>query len=196
MKKEESLITRYATSGIILLSSLVGFYSSFYLTLEKINIIKDPDKVLPCDVNSLFNCGIVMRSEYSEIFGIPWSLFGVAGYTAVMLLAFALLEKKQMSRLFALITTAGALGAFVLSTYFMYLTAYVIGAFCPFCLASAFSSTIVFFTLVSHYLATNSYHFNKEKAGWFAHKIRTQWHFAIIIPWFIGLYIFVNVPFW
>ena len=58
---------------------MLGFVAAFTLSLDKLDILKNPDQALPCNVNSVFNCGIVMRSKYAEFNGIPWSFLGIAG---------------------------------------------------------------------------------------------------------------------
>ena len=51
---------------------------------------------------------------------------GVAGYPAVGLFGLFILERAKISRFLAVIVTLGGLGAFTLSTYFIWLSAYVI----------------------------------------------------------------------
>ncbi len=114
--------------------ALVGIADSAYLTAKHFNGTK-----VPCSVIS--GCETVLTSSYAEFYGIPTAAFGVMAY----LLAFSL----------ALLTVFGnrsmwnAYGAVtVLMTGFtlwlIYLQAFVIGAFCQFCLISAATSITLF----------------------------------------------------
>ncbi|GAB4148749.1 MAG: hypothetical protein OHK0017_11790 [Patescibacteria group bacterium] len=170
---------------LIIIFAIAGFYASFTLSVEKLEILKDAGKSLNCDINSVFSCGIVMRNSASEINGIPWSYVGVAGYPAVMLLGLVLIERQKISRWLAGLVTVGAFGAFALSTYFMWLTAYVIGAFCPWCITSAVSSTCIFFLILSHNFMYNNYELEEETAAKIQKKLRQGWGYVITIAWFL-----------
>lgn len=87
-------------------------------------------------------CELVAASPYARVFGIPLALFGVLFYTLV--LAFALWGiRAAQARVARFILPLTALG-FLLSLYFLYLQAFVIHAFCQYCLFSLLDSTILF----------------------------------------------------
>lgn len=88
-------------------------------------------------------CELVAASPYARVFGIPLALFGILFYTLV--LAFALWGiRAAQARVARFILPLTALG-FLLSLYFLYLQAFVIHAFCQYCLFSLADSTILFF---------------------------------------------------
>jgi uncharacterized membrane protein len=119
---------------LAVLLSLVGFADSVYLTVTSFT-----GEVVPCDL--VTGCEKVLSSEYSEIFGIPISALGaVAYFLAFSLSAFAYNQNKVAWNLFSLMT----LGMAGFSVWLIYLQAFVIGAFCQFCLISAGSSISLF----------------------------------------------------
>jgi uncharacterized membrane protein len=191
-----NFIKKHAFALLIIFFAMLGFIAAFTLSVEKLEILANPNKVLPCDVNGVFNCGTVMKSAYASVFGIPWSFFGVAGYPAVLLFGLVLFEKIKYSRWLSILITLGGLGAFILSTYFIWLSAYVIGVFCPWCLLSAISSTAIFFLILTVNLKENNYELPEEQAIFFQRKIRAGWNTLFTLIWFIGMILFAYFPFW
>ncbi len=92
------------------------------------------------------DCSTVNASVYSEVFGIPVALVGVGGYLAM--LAVLLLEKDEKNRLFKengpLIVFGLGVGGFGFTLYLVYIEALVLQAWCPFCVASQITMTILF----------------------------------------------------
>jgi uncharacterized membrane protein len=92
--------------------------------------------------NFLQGCDVVAASPYSRIAGVPLALFGVFFYlTAAGFGAWGLITPSRISLQLLLVVTA--LG-FALSLYFLYLQAFVIRAFCEYCLFSLFDAAVLF----------------------------------------------------
>jgi len=85
-----------------------------------------------CGVSS---CGIVNNSNYSEILGIPVSAFGLLFYTGM-----AVLVVLKYRRLFFLGSIVGVL----FSAYLTYLEAFVLHAWCQWCIMSAWIAFSLF----------------------------------------------------
>lgn len=116
---------------LIALLSLVGFLISLYLWLHAIGVVGE----LKCGTGS---CEVVQASTYARIAGVPVAFFGVVGYVALVVTALAGLQPSFLGRrgpsvlLFAM-ATAGLL----FTAYLTYLEAFVIEAWCRWCLGSA-----------------------------------------------------------
>ena len=63
---------------IILFFATLEFIAAFTLTVEKIALIKAPEKILSCTINATFNCATIMKTPHVELFGFPNSLLGFA----------------------------------------------------------------------------------------------------------------------
>jgi uncharacterized membrane protein len=93
-------------------------------------------------------CETVAQSPYSIVFGIPLSVIGLVLYILSAGLFFVLYKNMysewlpvlEQARLF--VVTLG----FVFSMYFTYLQAYVINAWCTYCIISALLWTLLFVT--------------------------------------------------
>jgi thiosulfate dehydrogenase [quinone] large subunit len=129
------------TNYIFLFLSSLGFLDAAFLTVQHYN--KNP---FSCPLFG--GCGEVTSSIYSEIFGIPISLFGMLFYGLIFALSiYAFLkDDKRALRIAAQLTVFG----FLTSLYLVYIMVYVLSAICFYCLMSAVSSTLLFTFGVLH----------------------------------------------
>ncbi len=79
-------------------------------------------------------CSTVLGSSYATTFGLPTASFGAVAYFLVFSLS--ILGAFGYPRMRMLLSVLVGL-MFVGSLYFLYLQAFVLHAFCPFCLLSA-----------------------------------------------------------
>jgi len=110
--------------------ALVGLADSVYLTVH--HLTAEP---VPCSLIS--GCETVLTSSYAEIAGVPLAAFGaVAYFVAFSLAILAAFGNRLMWMAFgAQVVLMAAVTAWLL-----YLQAFVIGAFCQFCLLSAITT--------------------------------------------------------
>jgi len=93
-------------------------------------------------------CHNVNFSPYSEIYGIPVSLFGIAAYLAIVVIL-ALEARVKIAKENGPLAIFGiSLVGVGFSAYLTYLELYVIHAVCPFCVASAVLITLIFILAV------------------------------------------------
>lgn len=131
-------------AGAIFVLSLIGVGISLYLYLIHINAA---DSGI-CQVDAVFDCKTVDNSPYAITFGIPNSVLGMIGYGLMALGAlWKMLEKKRDPGidLYLFLVTLGGLG---FSLYLTGIEAFVIHAWCIFCLASQ-AVMLAIFTLTA-----------------------------------------------
>ena len=107
--------------------ALIGLAETTYLTalhLAGVNVV--------CIASS--GCSQVLRSVYASFHGIPLAGLGVLGYFAVFSAAtFSLFGYRRAPQFLA-----GIVGTmFLITLWLLYLQAYVLHAFCDYCLLSA-----------------------------------------------------------
>jgi uncharacterized membrane protein len=117
--------------------ALAGLIDAIYLTVNHYTGEK-----VPCSVTG--GCETVLSSKFAEIGGVPLALFGVLAYFTVFSLA--TLAAFGDNRMWKILSVVVALMA-IFSLWLVYLQAFVIGAFCQFCLLSA-GTTFTLLTLV------------------------------------------------
>ena len=117
----------------IALIAFLGMVDAFYLS------IKRGSGHIPCHVTH--GCEEVLTSKYSEVVGIPLSWFGLAFYLAVFGCAvFALSGSPSAIRLVFWPAMAG----FLVSVSLLSIQAFVLHAYCEYCLLSALLVTSIF----------------------------------------------------
>lgn len=119
----------------VLIVSVAGFLDAAYLTVEHYS-----GTIPPCSV--VEGCETVLTSTWATVAGIPVALAGALYYLLIFVLSVIYLDTRSRSiGSWALKLTP--LG-FIASLWFLYLQAFVIEAFCLYCLGSAITSTLLF----------------------------------------------------
>lgn len=117
--------------------ALIGLGDSVYLTVH--HLTAEP---VPCSLIS--GCETVLTSPYAEIAGIPLAAFGALAYFVAFSLA---ILAAFGNRLMWIAFGAQVVLMAAVTVWLLYLQAFVIGAFCQFCLLSAittFTMLIIF----------------------------------------------------
>ena len=120
--------------------ALLGLIDASYLTFKHFE-----GGEVACGIIPGVDCDVVLGSMYSEIFGIPLSLLGALYYLTVLVLGIAYLKRRK-NVLLQLLFGVTAIG-FLTSLYLIYIQAFVLNAYCPFCMISALTSIILFVSL-------------------------------------------------
>ncbi len=123
---------------IIFFLAIVGLIDAAYLTWEHYSGF-----IPPCLAHSVFNdCGQVLTSKYSVMFGVSVALIGVAFYaTEAICIFLSVTQKNRLAKKGLLIAT---FGGFIGSVYFVYLMLVIIKAICLYCFLSAIISFTIF----------------------------------------------------
>lgn len=126
------------TTLIALIAAVIGALDSVYLSWVKLS--HNETLCAP----GLGDCFTVNTSRYSEIYGIPIALFGLGAY--LLIIAILLFESRS-----EFLQENGSMALFgisligvLYSAYLSYLEAYVILAWCPYCVLSAIMILIIF----------------------------------------------------
>ena len=118
----------YITAAIV---SLIGLADSIYLTVEHVS-----GRSVICTI--VAGCSEVLSSPYAVVAGVPLALIGAAAYFSVFSLAtLAAFGYRVAGKLLTVLV----LLMFLVSLWLIYLQAFVIHAFCQFCLLSAAVTT-------------------------------------------------------
>lgn len=119
--------------------ALVGLADSVYLSVK--HFTAEP---VPCSL--VEGCEKVLTSPYAEVAGVPIAAAGAAAYFVAFALAvLAAYGDERMWKIFGGLATLMA----GFSLWLIYLQAFVIGAFCQFCLISAATSLTLFLIFIA-----------------------------------------------
>lgn len=118
--------------------ALIGALVASYLLLSNLGLTGP----VACGIG---DCATVQNSPYGRIAGIPVSALGLAGYLAVLVLALlGLRPGLAAARWVPLLLFGGALAGVLFSAYLTFLEAFVIRAWCQWCVISAVLITLIF----------------------------------------------------
>ena len=124
-------------SQLAIILTIIGLLVSIYMTIYKFL------KIEAMCVGS-GGCHVVNASRYSEVYGIPVAVLGIAGYLAI--LAVLLLERKAgfFQQNGTLLFFGLSLTGFLFTLYLIFVETVLIKAYCPFCITSQTAMTIIF----------------------------------------------------
>jgi uncharacterized membrane protein len=122
---------------IVVVLALVGVGVAGYLTALKLG----GNQAFLCRDGS--GCDIVQASRYSLLAGVPTALWGAGLYLAIAVLAALPRTVRRWQAAFML-----AAAAVAFSLYLTFLSIFVIGATCPYCLASGVISLLLLVTML------------------------------------------------
>jgi uncharacterized membrane protein len=175
--------------GTMLVSALLSLLASLVLSVEAIQLAKNPDASLSCSVNEIVNCASVMKYESANIFGFPNSFLGLMAEPIVITVAVAGLVGVRFPRLFMITAQIGYALGLIFAYWLFFLSVFVIGALCPWCLLVTLSTTGVFMSLLRYNIKENNLYlpanWHKKLLGWVSKDydkfVTASWLFAMTV---------------
>jgi uncharacterized membrane protein len=122
----------------VALMALIGLLLSVYLTLHQMGLLGP----LACGPGG--GCERVQASRWAYIAGIPVAAFGVVGYLGILVAALWGVQQGGTTPTRWLVALSG--GGVLFTLYLKALEAFVIHAFCRWCIVSAILIALIFVT--------------------------------------------------
>ena len=172
----------------VLIAGAVGLAAALTLTVEKIEILINPDYVPSCSINPVLSCGSVMITPQASAFGFPNPLIGIVSFTIVVVTGLLAVAKVRLPRWYwgglALGTLLGA--AFI--HWLIFQSLYRIGALCPYCMVVWAVTVPLLVVVASIALAP------QLESG--VARVVHQWRWSLVTLWFTALILMILVRFW
>lgn len=121
-------------AALLLITGIVGFLASFILVLERIELYKNPDAALSCDVNAVVSCGSTMETWQAALFGFPNPLIGIVGFGIVITVAMSLFASATFARWYWLCFQLGVTLGFALVVWMWSQALFAINLLCLYCM--------------------------------------------------------------
>ncbi|MDE2024996.1 MAG: vitamin K epoxide reductase family protein [Patescibacteria group bacterium] len=118
--------------------AFLGFLDATYLT-----IIHYKNLIPPCSI--AHGCETVLTSRYATIGPVPIALIGVFFYLSVLILLFLFLQTKK--RRIINLTFFLSVSCIAVAAVLVYLQAFVLHAYCQYCLVSEGLDVALFFSV-------------------------------------------------
>jgi len=178
----------------MLVAGIIGVLCAGILTVDKIELIKNPSTQLGCDINPIVACGSVITTPQASAFGFPNPLIGLVGFGMIAVIGAGMLAGAAFRRWFWLCVQTGVLFGIGFVTWLQYQTIFNIGALCPFCMV-VWAVMIPLFLYVTFYNLHEGHikvPANLKKASAFAQRH----HGDILVLWYLIIIGVILQHFW
>ena len=138
----------------LILAGAIGWIAAFALTLDKFQLLQDPDAQLGCNLSILVQCGVNLNSWQGAILGFPNPLIGLSAWIAPIAVGIAILAGARFARWFWIAFNVGLLGALGFVIWLISQSIFVLGTLCPWCMVT-WSVTIPSFIAVTAFTLKN-----------------------------------------
>ena len=140
---------------LLSVGGIVGWFSSFTLTVDKIKLLENPNYISSCNVNSILACGNVVKTAQASVFGFPNSVIGVSSFPILVLIGVLILLEIFVPRwmLQTIALVSGLATLFV--SWLAFQSIYVIEILCPYCIV-VWAMTVPIFFLTTRDLFKSS----------------------------------------
>ncbi|GAT10114.1 hypothetical protein AU184_21420 [Mycolicibacterium novocastrense] len=172
----------------ILIAGVLGLAAALALTVEKIELLIDPEYVPSCSFNPVLSCGSVMITPQASAFGFPNSLIGIISFTIVVVTGVLALAKVELPRWYWAGLAVGTLLGAAFVHWLIFQSLYRIGALCPYCMV-VWAVTIPLLVVVAVIALA------PQRGNTVARVLHT-WRWSLVTLWFTGLLLLILVRFW
>lgn len=179
---------------LLVVLGLIGFFAAADLSIEKVELLKNPDYQPTCNISPILSCGSVMVTPQAEAFGFPNQFIGIAGFAIVTTVGMAILAGARFKRWFWLGLQAGTVFGIGFVTWLQYQSIFNIGALCPWCM-------VVWAVVIPIFIYTTLYNLREKNI-----KLPKNWnktvaflqknHANILVFWYLAIVLLILVEFW
>jgi uncharacterized membrane protein len=172
----------------VLIAGVIGLAASLTLTVEKIELLRNPAYVPTCNINPIVSCGSVMVTPQASVLGFPNPLLGLVGFTVVIVTGVLAVAKVSLPQWYWVGLTVGVLLGAVFVHWLIFQSLYRIGALCPYCM-------VVWVVTIALLVVVASIAFRPAlQTG--PLRILYQWRWSIAALWYTVVFLLIMARFW
>jgi uncharacterized membrane protein len=183
-----------ALPWMLIIIGVIGLLCSFILTVDKIQVLRDPSFRPGCDLNPVLSCGSVMNSSQSAALGFENTFIGLAGFAVIITTGVVLLAGTQLKRWYWLGLQAGMTFGVLFVHWLIYNSLYRIGSLCPFCMVT-WVVVITGFWYVTLYNIEQNHIVLPDKLARITTFARKH-HLDILVGWLLVILVLILAKFW
>jgi len=150
----------------VLVGAALSLLAAFVLSVDSLEIAKNPNAVLSCSLNAVINCASVMKHPSAEMFGFPNSYIGLMAEPVVITVAIAGLAGVRFPRAFMAVAQAFYGLGLIFAFYLFSVSAFQIGALCPWCLLVTLSTTLVFMSMLHYNIREDNLYVSEKHSAY------------------------------
>lgn len=193
-KKSEER-SRRITFLLMLLAGIAALIAAFVLTIDKLQLLEDPNAVLSCSVNIVLNCSTVMQTWQSHVFGFPNMLIGLIAFPVLIAIATLGLAGVKFPRWFLIAASIALLLGTVFAYWLFFSSVYVIQALCPWCLLVTTTMTVMLASFLHFNLKENTFKLKARVNKKVQAFLVTGYHQMIVMAWIALMVALVSLQF-
>ena len=160
---------------VLIVTGVIGWYSAFALTLDKLAVLQNPQADLDCNFSVIVQCGVNLGSWQGAILGFPNPIIGLGAFVAPIAVGVAMLAGATFARWFWMAFNVGVLGAFAFILWLSYQSIFNLGTLCPWCML-VWTVTIPLFWVLT---------FRNARDGVFGEGLRRAGR--TLLPWVVPI---------
>jgi uncharacterized membrane protein len=179
---------------LLIVCGIIGVIASCAITVEKFDLLKDPNYQPVCDLNPIISCGSVMKSNQANAFGFMNTYIGLLGFPVLVTMGVAMLAGAQFKRWFWLGAQIGLTFGVAFAYWLLFESIYRIRALCPWCLSVDVAITTIwwYLTLYNFYSGNLRLPGRLQQAGRFVKRH----HVDILVFFFVVVIAEILHHFW
>lgn len=149
----------------MLIGAIASLVASFVLSVEAIELARNPNAILSCSINIVLNCATVGLHPSAHLFGFPNSFLGLIAEPIVITVAIAGLAGVKFPRRFMFVAQVCYTLGLIFALYLFYTSYFIIGALCPWCLLVTATTTFVWFAITRYNIREGNLYLSKKQSA-------------------------------
>lgn len=151
---------------VILICGILGMAASAALSIERIELLANPEFNPSCNFSPILSCGSVMVTDQAAFFGFPNPLLGLPAFAVILTTAVLSIGRVQLPRWYWIGQTLGLGLGWIFINYLAFQSIYRIGALCPYCMVVWTVTPIIFVLSLSRSLGDGPRSQTLRDASW------------------------------
>lgn len=183
-----TVAVRRQSAVYVLIAGILGLAASLALTIERIELLKNPNYVPSCSINPVISCGSVMSTHQGEVLGFPNPIIGLIAFTVVIVTGVLAIANIELPRWYWGGLAAGTLLGVVFIHWLIFQSLYRIGALCPYCM-------VVWAITIPLLVVTSSIALRPLGSHSWA-RLLYQWRWSLVVLWYTAVILMIAQRFW
>lgn len=182
--------SRYILFGEMLVFATLSLVASFVLAYDAIVLAKNPNEVLSCSINAVFDCAKVALTPQANVFGFPNAFLGLISEPVVMTIAVASLFRTRFPKWFMFTANVVYLLGVIFAYWLLVQSTFVIGALCPWCLTVTAATTFVFWSMTHWNILEGNLYVSPAVQERLLAFVRGGWMTITLMVWLVIVVMF------
>lgn len=181
-------------AALLVIAAAIGLSASFMLTIEKIQLLKNPVTQLSCNLNPVVACGSVIQSKQAEAFGFANPIIGLVSFGVIITIGMGMFAGAKYKRWFWLGLQLGTIFGIVFVHWLFTESVFEIQALCPYCMV-VWAVVIALFVNVTIFNINQKFIKLPAKYNGLV-KFLTTYKWWIVLVWYLVIIGFITNHFW